>query len=362
MKSLSKKMITGTIAASLLIGGAAFVQNQAFADTTSTSSTQTKADARAQKDHAPRKDAGYRGINIFKEAATILNTDEKSIMEALKSGKTLVQFAQDKGVTEDALLQKLSDAESAAITQAVTDGKLTQEQADKQTANLADRLKKMVENSGMNRGGGDGKGFPGAGGPQRGPGGHGFAGGGTLKEAATILGSDEKTIMEAIKSGKTLAQIAQDKGITEDDFLQKLVAAETASLDKAVTDGKLKQEQADKMKTGLSDRLKKEIENKQMFGFSGQMRKPGGFGPMGNVKQLAQTIGITEDELTAGMKAGKSLVEIAEEKGISRDQLISKLKDSLTEQLNKMVDRKAQPRADKKADHTSSEQPAATTN
>ncbi|MGQ7884517.1 hypothetical protein [Paenibacillus sp. WC2504] len=174
-------------------------------------------------------------------------------------------------------------------------------------------------------------------------GGFEFGKGGAIDFAA-ILGIDQTVLKDEIKQGKTLVQIAQEKAnLTEEALLAKLTEAETKKIDDAVTAGKLKQEQADKMKSGLADRLKKMVESKpHIMDFKGVQPRggmmPGGM--FGNSAEIATILGITEDELAAQRIAGKSLAEIAQDKGITEDQLIAKLKDNLTDELKSFVERK----------------------
>lgn len=56
--------------------------------------------------------------------------------------------------------------------------------------------------------------------------------------------------------------------------------------------------------------------------------------------RMAEILGMTSEELRAELKAGKSLAEIAKKKGISEDQLIEKMKDSMTEDLRRIVNKK----------------------
>ncbi len=158
-----------------------------------------------------------------------------------------------------------------------------------------------------------------------------------IKEAATILGVDEKTVIDQLKQGKTLAQISQDKGVSEEVLLQKLTEAENQSIDAAVAAGKITQAQADKHKSGLADRLKKEVESTVKH----VHHEKGRFEPFADRAVLSQILGVTQQELAADLKAGKSLSEIAQAKGIEKDQLVSKIKDSMTDKISKFVDKKA---------------------
>lgn len=173
-----------------------------------------------------------------------------------------------------------------------------------------------------------------------------FGFGGAM-DFASILGIDQSVLKDEIKQGKSIVEIAKDKAnLTEDQLLAKLTEAETKKIDDAVTAGKLKQEQSDRLKAGIADRLKKIIESKPLMGFDkkpdfrGAAPRPMPGGIMGSPKVIAGILGITEEELAAERKAGKSLAEIAQAKGISEDQLIAKIKDSMTDQLKSFVERK----------------------
>lgn len=170
---------------------------------------------------------------------------------------------------------------------------------------------------------------------------HGFRGVNILKETATLLNLDEKTLMDELKQNKTLAQVAQEKGgLTEDALIQKLTDIETKAIDDAVSAGKITQDQADKRKANLADHLKKAVTVTKPQGQHGEKGERGAFGMMGNPENLTKILGITQQELKDAMKAGKSLAEIAQDKGISRDQLISQIKSNLDDAIGKFVDRK----------------------
>ena len=102
----------------------------------------------------------------------------------------------------------------------------------------------------------------------RGPdGGRGFLGGPGLEAAAKALGMTTDELTTALQSGKTLEQIAQEKGVdfqTVQDAIQAAHATELrARIQQALDDGTITQENADWLFEGLDK------------GFIGG---PGGFG------------------------------------------------------------------------------------
>jgi len=52
-------------------------------------------------------------------------------------------------------------------------------------------------------------------------------------------------------------------------------------------------------------------------------------------------LGMSEQELANQLRSGKSLAEIAQARGISREQLISKIKEQMTPMIERMIDKKS---------------------
>jgi polyhydroxyalkanoate synthesis regulator phasin len=97
-------------------------------------------------------------------------------------------------------------------------------------------------------------------------------------EVAKALGIDAASLRTALEGGKSIADVAKEKGIAVDTVVQAVVAAETARIDQAVTDGKLSQAQADARKADLTARVAAMVNE-----FDGTMPAgmPGGHGPRG---------------------------------------------------------------------------------
>ena len=151
----------------------------------------------------------------------------------LAKGKSLAEIAKAKGVPKQDLIDALVAAAEAHL--------------DELKASLPDLVAKAVDAKAPTGppGGGEGKGKgPWGGGamphgPKARPG-MGFG------SAAKVLGMTDQQLWEAVRSGKTLAQIAKDKGIDRQKVIDALVADAKAHLDQAVADGHLTKEQAAK--------------------------------------------------------------------------------------------------------------------
>ena len=162
--------------------------------------------------------------------------------------------AKQLGVTPGALSDALKTGLKNRVDDAVTSGRLTKEQGD--------TLKKRIDSGdvpflfGFF---GPGKGRPGFG--------HGFpAPFAKFEAAATYLGLSESELETQLGQGKTLAQIAKDRGKSVDGLIDALVAAAEKKIDAAVADGELTKAQGDDLKSGLRDRMTRVV-NGAGFGF-----------------------------------------------------------------------------------------------
>ncbi|MCV9949455.1 hypothetical protein [Paenibacillus sp. BT-177] len=77
-------------------------------------------------------------------------------------------------------------------------------------------------------------------------------------------------------------------------------------------------------------------------------KRPGGLNHHLNEK-VARLLGITPVQLEKELGQGKSLAEVAKSKGIQEDQLIDKLKNEMTVDLKRLVNRKGPITFDRKS-------------
>jgi hypothetical protein len=215
--------------------------------------------------------------------------------------------------------QKLDDATKAAAIDQV-DAQLA---AGKITKAQADDLKKRIESGdipplGGLRGAGPGFGLGGAGGPgdPGGPGGLLKAGiGDSLAAAAKYLGLSESDLRTQLNDGKSLADVAKAQSKDLDGLKQAILAAAKSDLDKAVSDKKLTQSEAD----DVYNRLKSNIDDMVNGQLRLRFRGPGGpggphifgrsFGD--DLTAAAKYLGLTESALRTQLQDGKSLADVS---------------------------------------------------
>ncbi|MFC0213158.1 hypothetical protein ACFFK0_11950 [Paenibacillus chartarius] len=161
-----------------------------------------------------------------------------------------------------------------------------------------------------------------------------------VAEAASVLRMKENELIDKLKKGVSLADVAKERGMSSDDLTAKLLQLRNARIDEAVKAGKLDAAKAEKMKQNMGRHLSYMIAEKNLLDMhSMHMHKRRDF-LKPDPEQLAAMLGITEAELRRQLKSGKSLTEIAAGKGIGREQLMAKLQELMTPKLERWIDRK----------------------
>jgi alkylated DNA nucleotide flippase Atl1 len=220
---MRSKLLASVVAASTLVGGAAF-------GATGVAGAQTDdrppAEAGPGRGHGPKLDA----------AAEALNLSVEDLREQLRDGRTLAQVAQQQNVDVQRVIDAMVAAATERIDEEVQEGDLTAEEANERKANLEERITRLV-NEGPQRGG------PGH---RRGP---------KLEAAAEALNLSVEDLREQLRDGRTLAQVAQEQNVDVQRAIDAMVADATARIDQKVQEGELSAEEANERKAELEERI-----------------------------------------------------------------------------------------------------------
>ena len=212
------------------------------------------------------------GQAMLDAAAKALGMTTADVQTQLRSGKTLADLAQSKGVSQDAVKQAIVAAQKAQVDQAQQAGRLTADQATQIKSRIDQEAANLDLTKPFGRGFGPGGFGPGKGGQM--PGGPGMMGGQTMLDAvAKALGMTTADVQTQLQGGKTLADLAQSKGVSQDAVKQAIVAAQKAQIDQAQQAGHLTVDQATQMKQRIDQNAANLDLTKPFFGR--------GFGPGG---------------------------------------------------------------------------------
>ncbi|QDR82303.1 hypothetical protein [Sporomusa termitida] len=144
-----------------------------------------------------------------------------------------------------------------------------------------------------------------------------------------LLKIDDKTFKEEMKAGKTLAAVAQEQGVSEQELQTFLENQITQRLETEEKSGRLTADQAATMKSGMP-----ELVAKMMNGTGPLHHGPrAGHAPFANDKMLA-FLNIDADTLRNELKTEKTLVAVAGKHGVSEQELKEFLLAQMTERLD----------------------------
>lgn len=151
-----------------------------------------------------------------------------------------------------------------------------------------------------------------------------------LSVAATYLGLTETELQTKLRSGKTLAQVADaTDGKSANGLIEALVAAAKQHIAADVSSGRLTQSQADQILSGLKQHVTDRVDS---------TGPPGRGGPHGGLDAAATYLGLTETDLMTQLQSGKTLGEIADAtSGKSKAGLVAALVADENEHLAQAV-------------------------
>jgi hypothetical protein len=152
-----------------------------------------------------------------------------------------------------------------------------------------------------------------------------------IKATASETGLSGTEVVTQLKAGKSLAQIAQGKGKSADTIIANVRTKLKQQLDKAVTNKKLTQAQADAklaefdknaattmQDTALGQTIQQHQEQRQKMATAGLL-----------IKATADVTGLSAKDVRTELKAGKSLAQIAQSKGKTSADVLAKAKELL---------------------------------
>jgi hypothetical protein len=156
------------------------------------------------------------------------------------------------GISVDEYNAAVDKAEKQTVDQAVTDGWLTQDQAE---------LLQWRMDQEATRGLDGGKGFGMFGRGMGGPMGMGFGGDNLYSVAAGKLGMKLTELLTELQGGKSIADVAKEKGVDTQTIIDAYVAQVKETLVKSVADGNITQKQADYQLEQITQRVTDQMDN-----------------------------------------------------------------------------------------------------
>ena len=165
-------------------------------------------------------------------------------------------------------------------------------------------------------------------------------GGGMVRTLAELTKLTPAEIAAELRTGKSLAAIASAHGSSADALIKAARAKLDTRLKQAVTSGKITQAQADAALKRF-DTQAPTLVNSTALGQT-KAGKAGKAGRHGMVAATASVTGLSEAQVQAELKSGKTFAQIAQEHGKTVDDILAKLRELGEKKLDSALDRAKQ--------------------
>jgi uncharacterized protein YidB (DUF937 family) len=221
------------------------------------------------------------------------------------------------GISVERYDSAVQEAREQTLEQAVTEGWLTQSQADRMRERVSQadgELWATDFNLGKH-----GRGV-------------GHWGVSLTTVAADKLGMTRSDLLTELRGGKSIAAVAEEKGVDLQTIADDYLAQLTTNLNQAVTDGEIAQKQADWMleqaKAQVTERLNTAGAASGSHGFRADVHL---------LSVAAETLGMTQSDLLTELGAGRTIADVAQERGVDPQTIVDAYLSQLTTNLNQAV-------------------------
>ncbi len=177
---------------------------------------------------------------------------------------------------------------------------------------------------------------------------------GGLSEAADALGISGDELHDALAEGKSIATIAEERGVELQTVVDAMVTAWTERIDAALADGRIDESRADELKAELADRVNEFVhqdgwaewrqhdrwssrdwpDGHGWWGGRGWWGGSDGPDGLGGLDTAAESLGIDEAALWDALRDGDSVADIAAEQGVDLQVVEDALVSAATERID----------------------------
>jgi hypothetical protein len=175
-----------------------------------------------------------------------------------------------------------------------------------------------------------------------------FEGGhGGLSAAAETLGISADELRDALADGKSIATVAEERGVELQAVVDAMVATATERIDAALADGRIDEDRATELKAELPERIDEFVQLEGLPGWRdhdwrgghGWWGGPGWWGldgpsDFGGLDAAAEALRLDEDALWDALRDGNSIADVAAEQGVD----LQVVQDALVAEATERID------------------------
>jgi polyhydroxyalkanoate synthesis regulator phasin len=260
--------------------------------------------------------------------------DAQQILEQWRDGTSLIDIITANGGAYGVVIAQTTAQVTENIATAVSEGKMTQEQADQILADLGPRITEMISIDqpprSDNNGGPDNR--------QNDP-----LTGAFMETFVEQTGLEPALIMEQLRDSATIGDLLAANNIDANAFAAAVVAKMETQLGEAVTNGRITQEQADQLLATLGERVTMIIENgfpsPQRQGDNEKSMREQTFGIV--YRALLEQTGLEAEAIGQQLRDGATLGDILASAGIDEATfvagVVAQMEEGLGDQITQML-------------------------
>jgi transposase-like protein len=157
--------------------------------------------------------------------------------------------------------------------------------------------------------------------------------------AATAIGIDRAELVQGVRDGKSVADIAKEHGVEAKTVEDALVAAGTKRVDTAVANGRVDADRAATIKGKLPPRAEKLVETplKGKLHRTVARMKLRRHARRAGFKVAAETIGVSAKDLLAAVKGGSSIATVAQQHNVTPQAVVDAVVNAAGTKLDAAV-------------------------
>jgi lambda repressor-like predicted transcriptional regulator len=165
-----------------------------------------------------------------------------------------------------------------------------------------------------------------------------------LNPFADILGVEPGEIAATLQDGGTLAEVAEEAGVSPDVLISAMLAELSSRLDQVVADGNLTQDEANAKIAQATERATtfvyegRQHDGPRLGGQGHDGQRPGGRNQGQQLSLVAELLGVEPGDVASMLAQGGTLAEVATEAGINPDVIVNAIVATAAERVEQGVE------------------------
>jgi transposase-like protein len=155
---------------------------------------------------------------------------------------------------------------------------------------------------------------------------------GAFATAAESIGITPRELRDELRDDASIAAIASAHGVDPQTVVDALVTAGSEKIEAARAAGRLSDERAAKLTDALPDRAEQFVRKER------EVRDPRRPRPARGLELAATTIGIDRADLVTELRAGKTIADVATERGVEPQTVVDALAEAADERIADRAD------------------------